>query len=125
MSNLWDVIWTSFLIFAFVVNLLILLVIVQDIFRDRALNGWYKVLWIVFLVWLPYLTAFVYLIARGRGMGERQQKAFERNRTAASEYIRDAAGTSPADEIEHAKALLDSGTITTDEFGILKAKALA
>ena len=125
MSNLWDIVWTSFLIFAFVAYLMILFSIITDLFRDHVLNGWYKALWLVFLVALPYLAAFIYLIARGRGMAERQQAAIAHNREAANAYIREAAGTGPASEIAHAKKLLDDGTITADEYASLKAKALA
>lgn len=125
MSNFWDFIWTAFLIFAFAVYLMILFSIITDLFRDTKLNGWYKALWILFLVWVPYITAFVYLIARGRGMAHRQQESNERRREAASAYIRHAGGASPSAEIAQAKALLDSGTITQGEYETLKARALA
>jgi hypothetical protein len=125
MSNIWDVIWTFFWVFAFVAYLMVLFSVVSDLFRDRALNGWFKVLWIIFLIWVPFLTAFVYLIARGRGMAERTVAAQQRAQQAAESYIKDVAGTSTADEIAKAKALLDSGAITADEFAALKAKALA
>ena len=124
MTNFWSFIWASFIVFAFVVYLMILFSVIADLFRDRALNGWYKVLWIVFLVWIPYLTAFVYLIARGRGMSERQLHAAERSQTAATEYIRHAAGVGGATEIAQAKALFDAGTITEGEYTSLKARAL-
>jgi Na+-translocating ferredoxin:NAD+ oxidoreductase RnfE subunit len=125
MGNFWDFIWTAFLIFAFAVYLMILFSIITDLFRDTVLNGWYKALWILFLVWVPYITAFVYLIARGKGMAHRQHEANERRREAASAYIRDAGGVSASTEIGQAKALLDSGAITQDEYEKLKARALA
>ena len=75
---------------------------------------------------MPYLVALIYLIARGRGMAERQQGAFVEAKQAQDTYIRSvAAGKSPADHIADAKALLDSGAIDADEFATLKAKALA
>ena len=125
MSNFWDFVWTTFLIFAFVAYFLILISIVTDIFRDRALAGGYKALWILFLVLVPYLTAFIYLIARGNSMAERQLEANQRGRQATNDYIREVVGSGPSSEISHAKTLLDSGTITADEFAALKAKALA
>ncbi|GAA3887301.1 SHOCT domain-containing protein [Leifsonia kafniensis] len=125
MSNIWDVIWTFFWIFAFVAYLMILFSVISDIFRDHKLNGWLKALWIIFLVWVPFLTALVYLIARGRSMAERAAAAQQRAQHAAESYIKDVAGTSTADEIAKAKALLDSGAISADEFAALKAKALA
>jgi hypothetical protein len=125
MSNIWDVIWTFFWIFAFIAYLMILFSVISDIFRDHKLNGWLKALWIIFLVWVPFLTALVYLIARGRSMAERAAEAQQRAQHAAESYIKDVAGTSTADEIAKAKALLDSGAISADEFAALKAKALA
>ncbi len=125
MINFWNFLWSAFLIFAFVMYLMILIGIISDLFRDTALSGWYKVLWIFFLLWVPYITAFVYLIARGRSMAEREQAAAERGRSAATEYIREVAGSGPANEIAAAKSLMDSGAITAEEFAALKAKVLA
>jgi len=125
MSNIWDVIWTFFWIFAFVAYLMILFSVIGDLFRDHKLNGWWKALWVIFLIWVPFITAFIYLIARGRGMAERTIEAQKRAQQAAESYIKDVAGTSTADEIAKAKSLLDSGAITADEFAALKAKALA
>ncbi|MFZ2177893.1 MAG: SHOCT domain-containing protein, partial [Rhodococcus sp. (in: high G+C Gram-positive bacteria)] len=93
-------------------------------FRDRAMSGIVKILWIIFLIVLPYLAAFVYLIVRGRGMAERQVEAQHAARQATDEYIREVAGKSAGDQIADAKALLDAGTISQSEFDVLKAKAL-
>jgi hypothetical protein len=125
MTSFWDVLWSALLIFAFVAYLMILFTILGDLFRDRALGGGYKALWIIFLIVLPYIAAIVYLIARGRGMAERQHEYASAARTAADDYIRHAAGSGPASEIAHAKALLDAGTISSSEYEALKAKALA
>ena len=124
MSNFWDILWTSFLIFAFVAYLMVLFSIITDLFRDRALNGWYKALWFVFLVWVPYLTAFIYLIARGKSMAERSMDIYTGRQQLANAYIREAAGTGPAADIAGGKALLDAGTITQAEFDTLKKNAL-
>lgn len=125
MSDLWMLLWNVFVIFAFVAYLFILISIFSDLFRDRALNGWYKVLWFIFLIALPYLAAFIYLIARGRGMAERQLELVQARNEAAGAYIRQVAGTGPAADIASAKALLDAGTITEAEYEKLKKKALA
>lgn len=125
MSDLWMLIWNVFVIFAFVAYLFILISIFSDLFRDRALNGFYKVLWFIFLIALPYLGAFSYLIARGRSMAERQAELVAARNEAAGAYIRQVAGTGPAADIASAKALLDAGTITEAEYEKLKKKALA
>jgi hypothetical protein len=122
-------IWIVFEIFLFIAYLMVLFQIVGDLFRDRSLSGWARALWILFLVIVPLITAIVYLIARGRGMGQRQLEAQQRARTAADDYIRSVAGSgSPAesavDSIARAKQLLDSGAITPAEFEKLKADAL-
>jgi hypothetical protein len=110
----------------FIAYLMILFSIIGDLMRDHKLNGWWKAVWVIFLVFLPFLTALVYLIARGRGMAERQRAAMEAAQAQSNAYIRTVAGTasSPADDIVKAKALLDSGTITQAEFDALKAKSL-
>ncbi|GAB3586048.1 SHOCT domain-containing protein [Leifsonia lichenia] len=123
-NNFWNVIWLIFWAFAFVAYLFALFAIIGDLFRDRKLNGWWKALWIIFLIFLPFLTALVYLIARGRGMAERQARDVQQAQSQADDYIRTVASTSPADDIAKAKQLLDQGVITAGEFDALKAKAL-
>ncbi|KQR16103.1 SHOCT domain-containing protein [Cellulomonas sp. Leaf334] len=126
MNTLGQWIWMLVWFFLFFVYLVILFQIVGDLFRDHALSGWWKAVWIIGLVFMPYLVALIYLIARGRGMAERQRGAFVEAKTAQDSYIRSvASGKSPADNIADAKALLDSGAIDADEFATLKAKALA
>ncbi|UAJ80767.1 SHOCT domain-containing protein [Leifsonia sp. ZF2019] len=123
-DNFWNIIWLFFWSFAFIAYLFALFSIISDLFRDHKLNGWWKALWILFLIFVPFLTALVYLIARGPGMAERSQRDAKQAQSAADQYIRQVAGTSPADEIAKAKALLDSGTITQAEFDHLKSVAL-
>ena len=125
MENFWSIIWIVIWSFVFVAYLFVLFYILTDLFRDRDLSGWWKALWIIFLIFAPYLTALVYVIARGKGMSERQLASVQQARTQTDAYIRDVAGKSPAEHITEAKALLDSGTITQQEFERLKAKALA
>lgn len=124
-NNFGDVIWWFLWVFAFTAYLFALFAIIGDLFRDHALNGWWKAIWIIFLIFVPFLTALVYLIARGNGMAQRSQKEAKQYQAATDDYIRNVAGASSADEIAKAKGLLDSGTITQGEYDLLKAKALA
>ena len=123
-TNFWDVLWTIFWAFAFIAYLFALFSVVSDLFRDRTLNGWWKALWIVFLVFLPFFTVLVYLIARGSGMAERQTERVQQVQQQTDEYIRTVAAASPVYEMEQATTLLDSGAITSEEFAQLKARAL-
>ena len=131
MENFWSVIWVVIWSFVFVAYLFVLFYILSDLFRDHQLSGWFKAIWIVALVVMPYLTALVYIIARGRGMAQRQQAAIREARSETDAYIKHIAatgggsGVSPAQHIADAKGLLDSGTINQAEFDKLKQKALA
>jgi hypothetical protein len=122
-----DVIWWFLWAFVFIAYLMALFAIIGDLFRDHTLNGWWKAVWVIFLIFLPFLTALVYLIARGKGMAERSQKEAKQYQAATDAYIRQTVGSgaSPSDEIAKAKALLDAGTISQQEYDQLKAKALA
>ncbi|MET0757573.1 MAG: SHOCT domain-containing protein [Mycobacterium sp.] len=124
-DSFWDFIWYTLVIFAFIAYLMILFSIITDLFwRDRETSGLVKAIWVVFLIVFPYITALVYLIARGKGMGERSRDASVAAKKDAEAYIREAAGRSPAQEIADAKSLLEAGTISQQEFDALKAKAL-
>lgn len=126
-ESLWSIFWWMFWAYIFVAYLLALFTVLLDIVRDHTLNGWAKAIWILFLVFVPFLTVLVYLIARGSGMGERSRKSYLDDRAASDAYIRDVAGSAsdPAQQIEKASQLLASGVITDAEFAQLKAKALA
>ena len=124
-DSFWDIIWWFFWVFVFISYLMVLFNIVADLFRDHDLNGWWKAVWIIFLIFVPFLTALVYLIARGRGMNERSVSSYRQQQDAADSYIRSVAGTSPSEEIDKASKLLAVGTITQDEFAAIKARALA
>jgi hypothetical protein len=126
MSTFWGVELHILTVFIFLAYFFVMIQIVIDLFRDTELGGFAKLLWFVGLIFLPFLTALVYIIARGGGMAERRRAEADRIRNATEGYIREIAGTSsPADQIGHAKALLDAGTINKEEFDRLKAKALA
>lgn len=118
----WLLIWSFFL----VCYLMVLFQIIGDLFRDKDLSGWWKALWIIFLIIFPFLAAVIYLIARGRGMAERQAGAVQSAQAATDQYIQSVASRgNPAEQIASAKTLLDNGTISQDEFDKLKQKALA
>ncbi len=114
---LWAVVFISYLFALFA--------IITDLFRDHTLSGWWKAVWALFLIFLPFVTALVYLIARGEGMSARSRAAGQDADAAVATYIRETAGKSPASEISAAADLLASGAITQQEFEALKAKALA
>jgi hypothetical protein len=125
-GSTWDFLWHFLIIFAWIAYLLVLFQILVDLFwRDHKTSGWVKAVWVVFLILVPWLTALVYLIARGQGMTERARTAALQAKQETDQYIREAAGRSPAEEIAHAKQLLDAGTISQPEFDSLKAKALS
>ena len=122
-----EVLLWSFWIFIWISAIFIWFRCVFDMFSDHTLSGWAKVGWSLLLIFLPWLGALIYLIARGRSMGERQMAAIADAQAQQEKYIKSvaAASASPAEQITHAKSLLDSGTITQEEFDSLKAKALA
>lgn len=125
MSNFWDMVWLMISTFFFVAYLIIMFQIVVDLFRDHELGGFAKVLWVIGLIFLPVITAIIYIIARGSGMSRRQMSSMEKAKAQTETYIKEVAGKSPAADIAEAKTLLDGGTITQAEFDKLKAKALA
>lgn len=123
-SNLWNIIWVFVSAFVFIAYLIALFSVITDLFRDRELNGWIKALWLLLLVFIPFITSLVYIIARGKGMAERNYERATQNTVAAEDYIRSVASTSPSEEIAKAKALFDTGVISADEFESLKSRAL-
>ncbi|MCC8929186.1 SHOCT domain-containing protein [Rhodococcus sp. BGS-1C] len=124
MDSFWDFLWLIIVSFAFIAYLMVLFSIIGDLFRDHKSSGWVKAIWVFFLIVAPFLTALIYLIAKGDGMSKRQVAAMQEAKDEQDQYIRQVAGRTSAEEIAHAKTLLDKGTITEEEFGQLKAKAL-
>jgi hypothetical protein len=123
-ENIGDLIWFFLVSFIFIAYLMALFAIITDLFRDKELSGIGKAVWLLFLLFLPILTALIYLIVRGDGMAQRGLKEAKEQQAAADEYIRSVATSSPSEEIAKAKALLDAGTITAEEYAAIKAKAL-
>ncbi len=120
---LWSLLVFYFIFFYFIV----LFRILQDLFSDHETSGLAKTGWIIFLLVVPFLSMFIYLISRGQGMAERAMAEQQAAQSAEKDYIRQAAGagTDPATQIANGQALLKSGSITQQEFDALKAKALA
>jgi hypothetical protein len=120
-----DVLWTMFVIFAWVIWFWLLITVFGDLFRRHDLSGWGKTGWIIFVIIVPFLGVFVYLIANNKGMADRNLEAQQQVQTQADDYIRSVAAQSdPAEQIAKAKQLLDSGAISSEEYESLKQKAL-
>ena len=122
-----EVLLWSFWFFIWIAALMVWFRCLFDLFRDKSLSGWAKAGWSVLLIFVPWVGALIYLIARGRSMTERQMAEVAEMKAAQDQYIQEVAGTkaNPAAQIADAKSLLDSGAINQTEFDALKAKALA
>jgi hypothetical protein len=124
-GSTWDFLWHFLIIFGWIAYLLVLFQILTDLFwRDHETSGVVKAIWVFLLIVFPWLGALVYLLARGKGMSERAHAAAVAAKRQTDDYIKEAAGRSPAQEIADAKSLMESGTISQAEFDALKAKAL-
>ena len=127
MNSFGDFFWLLVWAFVFGCYLVVLFQVVVDLFRDQDLSGWWKAVWIIFLIIVPFLSVLIYVIARGRGMAERHLAAHGGGREADT-YVPPpimSMPKPPADQIASAQALLDQGAITQAEFDQLKEKALA
>jgi hypothetical protein len=120
-----DVFWSMFVFFMFFIWLIILFRVFADIFRRRDIGGGTKTIWIIFVILLPFLGVFVYLIAEGHKMADRDMEHMQAARAQQDDYIKSVAGASAADQIAKAKELLDAGAISQVEFDAMKQKALA
>jgi Short C-terminal domain/Phospholipase_D-nuclease N-terminal len=123
-----QVFWSMLWFFLFFIWIWILIVVFGDIFRSSDLSGWGKALWVIFVIVLPYLGVFVYLIARGHKMQERSMKAAADQEAAMRSYVQSVASSSTAgaaDEIARLADLRAQGVLSEDEFQQAKAKLLA
>jgi hypothetical protein len=121
-----DVFWTMLIFFCWVIWVWMVITVFIDVFRRDDLSGWAKVGWSVFIIVLPFLGVFVYLVSQGKGMAERKAADVQASQAAIDDRIRSvAAKPGPSDQIARAKELLDSGAIDQAEYEQLKRKALA
>ena len=121
-----DVVWTMLVFFAWVIWFWLLITVFADLFRRKDTSGFAKVLWIIFVIILPFLGVFIYLIAEHQGMADRNTQQVEAQQAQMDAYVKSVAGSGgAAEEIDKAKKLLDSGAITQAEFDSIKQKALA
>ncbi len=123
--SLGDALLTVLEIFLLVAWFWILITIIGDLFRDHEMSGWGKAAWVLVLIVLPFLGTLIYLIARGEGMRERAVKEQADMQKHMDAYIRETAGSSPADELHKLSELKDKGAISDAEFDRAKAKLLA
>jgi len=123
--NLGDALLTVLSIFFIVIWIWILITVLIDLFRDHELSGWWKAVWVFFLVFLPVITVLIYLIARGGGMRDRAIAEQKHAQQATNEYIRSVAGSSPVDQLHRLDELRARGAISQEEFDRLKARVLA
>jgi hypothetical protein len=121
-----DVLWTMLVFFAWVIWFWLLITVFSDLFRRQDISGWGKAGWSLFVIVLPYLGVFVYLIAQGSHMAERRAQDVKQSQAAFDDYVRGVKTNGGAtDQIAKAKELLDSGAISQDEYEKIKRLALA
>ncbi len=121
-----EVFWTMLIFFGFIIWIWILITVFADLFRRHDTSGFAKVLWIIFIILIPYFGVFVYLIVEHKGMAERTIKAQQEAQSQVDQYVKSVAGKSdPAEQIAKGKALLDQGAISQEEFNKIKQQALA
>ena len=122
-----DVLWTMFIFFLWVIWFWLLFTVFVDVFRRHDISGGKKTLWLIFVIILPFLGVFIYIITQNDGMTQRNIERAQAQRSQMDQYVRETAGASggAAAEIDTAKQLLDQGAITQAEFDAIKQKALA
>ncbi|HTN78408.1 MAG TPA: SHOCT domain-containing protein [Acidimicrobiales bacterium] len=120
-----QVFWSMLWFFLFFIWIWLLVIVFTDVFRSHDLSGWAKALWVIFIILLPYLGVFVYLIARGHKMQEHAVEAAQAQDQAMRTYVQSVAPVSAADELAKLADLKAKGVIDDAEYERLKAKALA
>jgi hypothetical protein len=121
-----DIFWTMLVFVAWVCWFMLLFRVVADVFRRHDIGGGHKALWLLFVIFVPFLGVFVYVIAQSDGMNERTRTDLQAQQQQFDDHVRSVAATGgAASEIDKAKQLLDSNAITEAEFDAIKTKALA
>ena len=122
--SIWNALWVVFITFLFINILMMMVAVVIDLFRDKELSGFAKVVWILVLVFLPLIGLLIYMIARGDGMAKREAAKQAEAKESFDTYVRDVAGGGAASELEKASALHAAGSLSDDEYAAVKAKIL-
>jgi hypothetical protein len=120
-----DVMYSMLVFFVWILWFWLLFTVFGDLFTRHDIGGWGKAGWAIFVIFLPFLGCFIYLISQGHAMGERAMERAQAQQSQADDYIRSVASSGATDQIAKGKELLDSGAITQAEFDQLKSKALA
>jgi hypothetical protein len=120
-----NIIWTMLVFFGFFLWITLIFRAFMDLFGRHDISGWGKAGWTIAILVIPLIGVCVYFLVDGKGIAERQMARVQKSQGEMDDYVRNVAGSSPADDIAKAKGLLDSGAIDADEFAALKAKALA
>jgi hypothetical protein len=121
-----EVLWTMLIFFLWVMWFWLLIVIIGDVFRRHDIGGGKKTIWLIFILFVPFVGVLAYVLVNSHGMADRNMERARSQRAQMDEYVRETAGGGgAAAEIDRAKQLLDSGAITQAEFDAIKAKALA
>jgi hypothetical protein len=121
-----DILWTMLIFFLWIMWFWLLIVIIGDVFRRRDIGGGKKTIWLIFILFVPFIGVLAYVLTNSDGMAERNLERARQDRARMDDYVRETAGSGgAATEIDRAKQLLDSGAITQEEFQAIKAKALA
>ena len=125
--SLGDLLWSILAVFFFFMYLMILFHVIGDLFRNHDMNGFTKAIWLLALLFIPFVSLLIYLVVHNDGMAERQMAHMAESQKRMDAYVRTTAGAggTPAEQIAKAKELLDSGAIDQAEYDALKAKALA
>ena len=119
-----DVLWTLLIFFVWVAFFWLLITVAIDVFRRRDIGGFKKAVWLIFMLFVPFVGVFAYLIVNHDGMAQRDIDRAKAQQAQFDDYVQSVSGGA-AGEIEKAKQLLDSGAITQAEFDAIKSKALA
>jgi phospholipase D-like protein/putative oligomerization/nucleic acid binding protein len=123
--NFWSFFWDVLLLFAWIIWFWLLITVFIDIFRRHDTSGFSKVLWVIFVIILPYIGVLIYLLVEHQGMADRNVKQAQAQQQQFDTYVRSVAQTDPTEQISKAQQLLSQGAITQEEFDQIKAKALA
>jgi hypothetical protein len=123
--SFWSFFWDILLFMAWIIWFWLLITVFADLFRRHDTSGLSKVLWVIFVIIIPYFGVLVYLLVEHQGMADRNVQQAQASKQEFDQYVQSVSGGDPSEQIAKAKSLLDAGTINQAEFDQLKQKALA